>query len=66
MFFVHLSTMLYVPPEVLFLCLYFNPGPGGSKGTWIMLIHRINDRYLVDKCYYNKVHYPLESDLSGG
>ena len=28
-------------------------------------IHRIN-HYLVDKCYGNQLHYPLESDLSGG
>jgi len=28
-------------------------------------IHRIN-RYPVDKWYQNRVHYPLDSDLSGG
>ena len=28
-------------------------------------IHRIN-RYLVDKCWQNKPHYPVNSDLSGG
>ena len=29
------------------------------------IIHRIN-HYLVDKCWQNKLHYPLDSDLSGG
>ena len=28
-------------------------------------IHRIN-RYPVDKCWQNKLHYPPDSDLSGG
>jgi len=28
-------------------------------------IHRIN-RYPVDKCWQNKLRYPLDSDLSGG
>ena len=28
-------------------------------------IHRIN-RYPADKCWQNKLHYPPDSDLSGG
>ena len=28
-------------------------------------IHRIN-HYPADKCWQNKLHYPLDSDLSGG
>ena len=28
-------------------------------------IHRIN-RYPADKCWQNKLRYPLDSDLSGG
>ena len=32
---------------------------------FLIYFHRIN-RYPADKCYQNKLRYPLDSDLSGG
>ena len=51
------------PPVCLFNIFITHLAPVVQKMD--NAIHRIN-HYPVDKCWQNKLHYPLDSDLSGG
>ena len=64
--------------EFFLLYLFFGCGWGWGLGVELLLliqapvvqrvdnaIHRINC-YPGDKCWQHKLHYPLDSDLSGG